>query len=923
MKSSETGEFNIALKKHFKTTRKQSDEKLISNGAGVIATGEQILLNPTLEQQEQIQREYLERKKRLEQKIEEEREITKLKYSRNSERSIITSENISENIKQELKDKLLYQLKRKGFVIEIEGINIYDINNFRDPNKFKQIMGIAGYFLQTKNGKKLKHFSRELAMFLLEGEKVISIEDYKKQKLEDISVNMLQEKYFVNTPNTLEEITNIEIIRNKEYYLDYWDVFKGNMVNSKKYFNTIDGNKISLIELSIAVKIFRDLKGYRNKKGQLMIFDKEKQKFILVTINILRRFGIDRFFRLTQGISKLLVEYCPHLLKSGLLRLDDFEEVTNRLQSENKITRTERVLKLKKNNYFKPEFNGVIYYIGRKFFNFEGEKIPIENIKVVELDDKYLGVVVVHNGVEELKYAILKLTPEEKQERLMDLKNRGKGIYSGVSIGKKEIEQRMKKYSLQEFVIRKEDETKEEYLQKIENLPTYNKVNKIIQDLSNKIGVGLYNLSWREQLQIAIMQFQFGVFNQEERAVSFAKKYGLVGLKTFLSMEQGGIEMGEKILSIGENLRLEVANLIFVQYVKLVNVTSDIRVELKKYLNKEKNKVNEDEVKKIAEKILLKANQLLINFADKIKFIKLDNKINSENQVNTKQIIEDLKDYNEELLFNFSILKELKGVNLEDLKDVTFDKVSVNRYESIKKEIEAISRGEYKLTEKEDDKVKEVYQMFELYRKNYAKREKFQQILLDDFTKILIENPRDTHLYLIKQKGKVVAFNRYDRIGQDKKYLGSCNVMPSVQAMSIGGILFKKSIEQESIGYEIELATDVFTPISILYIEKGQFQVVGISDQFDPNKEMSFIMRRFKDGERKSYYEDKNLIEECKNQVINNNQQEGQDHFIIQMDNLTQQNKEFIKELVNEKKYKITRYFYNQRKGQIYFAFEK
>ncbi len=379
-------------------------------------------------------------------------------------------------------------------------------------------------------------------------------------------------------------------------------------------------------------------------------------------------------------------------------------------------------------------------------------------------------------------------------------------------------------------------------------------------------------------------------------------------LKAFLSLEQDR-EMGEKILLIGERLGVEEADLIFGQYAKIVDMTENVKEELKKILKRQKidvEEIDEQVFKNITESVLLKAGELLINFADRLE---------RGEEMDSKKILEELKNFNEDLLFTFGTFKNLKGqLRLEDLEDTEFERVSVERYNDLKEEIIAIRNGSYTLEEIEKiedkdkrEKLKEIYEMFELYRKNYKDRPGFLEILLDGFVEVLTKNETNTHLYFVKQHGRIIGFNRYDLVGKNKKIMGSCNVMPSVQALSVGGAMFVESLDNEKEGYDLELATDAFSPVSLMYMKQGKFQVEKITDEFDPDKKWSFVMKRIKDRERNNFYEGKDLVKEYKKQNTENNQQEAVNRFVVRLPKDSVQNNEYIRELVNERGFKITK----------------
>jgi len=270
-------------------------------------------------------------------------------------------------------------------------------------------------------------------------------------------------------------------------------------------------------------------------------------------------------------------------------------------------------------------------------------------------------------------------------------------------------------------------------------------------------------------------------------------------------------------------------------------------------------------------------------------------------------------------------------VGLEDLKDVNLERVSAERYVDVKEEILAIGRCEYNLenlpkiktqeNERKNGFIIEVYEMFELYKKNYTGREKFQKELLEEFAQALTDG-RKTSIYIVKKDNQVVAFNKYDKISENQKYFGSCNVMSSMQALAIGGAIFKKSIEQEAPNYNIEATADAFSPVSSLYIERGNFQVERIDTESDPNGIPWFILKRVEDKKRNNYFEDKKLSKEYDKQDKDFEILKKLPHFVVKFDNLREQEKLIIT-LVNDEKFKITRSFFDKNSKVTYVGFEK
>lgn len=87
---------------------------------------------------------------------------------------------------------------------------------------------------------------------------VVSREDYEKAKS---SGEPIKPRPFFNFPENVEEIIDPEKIKNKEYYLNFWDIVKNRSVDLARTFKAKNGGEINLKELTLATLLFRDLKG--------------------------------------------------------------------------------------------------------------------------------------------------------------------------------------------------------------------------------------------------------------------------------------------------------------------------------------------------------------------------------------------------------------------------------------------------------------------------------------------------------------------------------------------------------------------------------------------------------------------------------------------------------------------------------------
>lgn len=129
--------------------------------------------------------------------------------------------------------------------------------------------------------------------------------------------------------------------------------------------------------------------------------------------------------------------------------------------------------------------------------------------------------------------------------------------------------------------------------------------------IKKDIGIKLSTLSLPEQ--VSFLQFLYNrTESQAKELKSFTEVHGSNGFKAFLSLEHGGLEMGDKILSISESLKNqpEIADQLFAQYAEMVDSVEKSAEEATELYNEifYDKYANKDEV---ANGILKRAYELL------------------------------------------------------------------------------------------------------------------------------------------------------------------------------------------------------------------------------------------------------------------------------------------------------------------------
>lgn len=139
------------------------------------------------------------------------------------------------------------------------------------------------------------------------------------------------------------------------------------------------------------------------------------------------------------------------------------------------------------------------------------------------------------------------------------------------------------------------------------------------------------NLSVQEQFYF--LQYAKTVRNHEgDRLQAFVQKFGHNALRSFLSLEHGGADMGAKILRIGERYDHDVAAAIFAKYAEIIDVAERAETHVAQQFDDHAT-VN---VRDISEKLLIDAKNLLVISADREDTVPSQEMIAALNRVNAR-----------------------------------------------------------------------------------------------------------------------------------------------------------------------------------------------------------------------------------------------------------------------------------------------
>lgn len=205
-------------------------------------------------------------------------------------------------------------------------------------------------------------------------------------------------------------------------------------------------------------------------------------------------------------------------------------------------------------------------------------------------------------------------------------------------------------------------------------------------------------------------------------------------IMAFLSLEYEE-RLGDKILSLSENLETGVADKIFAKYAECVEKTQDIANYLHEVLGRDK-KYDEEAAEKIAENLLRHGKNLLAKFADQAQEAK-----NQGQKIDSRVILQQLENIKTDILLFASTFKAVSAEKAVDFRDIAGT------------EIKTIDSSALTAEEK-----KEMERIFVENRPNYPRK------LLNSFLEDLREATEapGQRFYLLNHEGNLVAFMRME-----------------------------------------------------------------------------------------------------------------------------------------------------------------
>ena len=267
-----------------------------------------------------------------------------------------------------------------------------------------------------------------------------------------------------------------------------------------------------------------------------------------------------------------------------------------------------------------------------------------------------------------------------------------------------------------------------------------------------------------------------------------------VKLKTFLSIEHGGKDMGDKILKIGENLP-EVAQKVFAKYGEIIDSVDNVEQEIKNIYKNEEIPAN----------IYLSIREVLLKEGVNL-LLKVSDNINNKEKIDEEKILKDL----EEVKTNTIIL----GSSYVELYK-----------EGIKVPIEDITKIEEVSTKNISDKEKE--KLLHDYRNGRSEVEsknlELMNILEKEFENEL--SNKENTLFVVRFDEDIIISAVVDKKDKDILYIGGLTFVDEVRNPAIG-VSAMESVLKRFSDYKIQALVAAKNPIVRMYLKRFGFKII-------------------------------------------------------------------------------------------------
>lgn len=342
----------------------------------------------------------------------------------------------------------------------------------------------------------------------------------------------------------------------------------------------------------------------------------------------------------------------------------------------------------------------------------------------------------------------------------------------------------------------------------------------IKERIEQEAGIKLVDLSLREQIQL-LNYLASEDAQTTKRALAVIRAHGIACARSFLSCEHGQ-KLGGTIIKIAERLEPASANAIFKKYAEIVDVTEVSTQELLNDFYAE-DKEHPFERQRLNEELLVRAKSILQVFAEQIDEPSISTSI--------KSVLTHLDRFQKDTVFFASMFKtaaKRKDIDFKELKGVSFEK-----------------KVPAELT------VEEKQQMLDVLDENWkTQKPSVASWVRAGFETKIDQNNQNTQFFLLKKRGHVIAFMRFDErpdLGEAVLYAGSLNVSPELRGSALGETVLRKTVDQ--LAKDHVIYADFFPEVvaGTMYVEQMGWIITGVEEVVvnqEGKTEKRFLMKR-------------------------------------------------------------------------------
>lgn len=713
---------------------------------------------------------------------------------------------------EKMSAEVLYFLSKNGVVKEVNGKNVVDVARLKQGQ-----LPYASSNRDRDSGKKITAWDTL---------KVLSETKGVEKQDQEASKGKQEERPIMVFPKSLKEMQNGEYAaKANQAMMQPWELGKA-FKYWQKEIKLASGETANCSELAL-VKALADFRARRNEYGDLEIFDPKKQEYVKFSGNAFHRLTRMQFGGARDNIymnpKKFAREHLKNLLALGILKDEDFgssggSRVSNIYGEHERVSLSPEKTYV---SFLNSDEESAKYYLDKESLNNLGILIRKGITSAKKLAPDLVGIIEKEDGKQKI-IATLSLAVGEEMKKVRNqaaarLRQDRKGgpIHPGDitenTVFKADYSKtHLKKYSITDYLPPRTGESPEEYFKRIEPLNNEEFVFKTVQQFYSDAGVGTHNLPWSEQLILARSLLE-GL--DRGQLMSFAKSYGLAGIRAFLSLDYDS-SLGSKILEIGKNLEPVLAKEVFSKYGEILDAASDVQ----KYLISQglvEPGQNSEETRRIKENLMKRAKDLLAGVSDNLQ--------KEGRQLSAINLIQQLEAIRGDILLFSAVYKSFAGK--ENIKLKEFPGVNVE---------EKNSAG---LTNEEKEDMRRIFSANRL--NSYP--EKLRQYVVKDFNDTLTGAG---HMFrLLKHNGKLIAFLHYDELDNNNLYVGSLNLHPSAKDSPLAVVFLKEAMAKKA-DQNLKAVVWADNPARLFYTKFLGFRKIGEDPNYHGTGENYWLLER-------------------------------------------------------------------------------